>query len=132
MVVWVCHNRQPSTITPAQSMVEWAAMLLAVDVGNTNLHLGVYHGEELVGDWRVRTERNRTGDEHGVLFQALLQTAGLGLADLGGVAISNVVPPLAPALRFFARRYVGREAEFVGEGLRPELPVRYMPPAAVG
>src|SRR5437764_1848763 len=105
-------------------------MLLTVDVGNTNLHLGVYQGADLMGDWRVRTERNRTGDEHGVLFQALLQTAGIRFADLDGIAISNVVPPLAPALRHFAQRYVGREAAFVGEGLRPDLPVLYTPPSA--
>jgi len=107
-------------------------MLLAVDVGNTNILLGVYEGEKLLETWRVSTNRERTGDEHGVLFSQLLGMADLRLRDMEGMAVSNVVPPLAPALRHLAQRYVGREAEFVGETLRPRLPNRYTPPTAVG
>jgi type III pantothenate kinase len=107
-------------------------MLLAIDVGNTNILLGVYRERTLVDTWRVSTNRERTGDEHAVLFASLLRTAGLGFEALGAVAISNVVPPLAPALRHFARRYVRREPAFLGETLRPEIPIRYSPPSAVG
>ena len=107
-------------------------MLLAIDVGNTNILLGVYRDGARLDTWRVRTERERTADEHAVLFRELLATGGLRLEDVGHVAISNVVPPLAPALRQFARRYVGREAEFIGEALVPAIPIRYSPPAAVG
>lgn len=107
-------------------------MLLAIDVGNTNILLGVYREGTLVETWRVRTERERTADEHGVLFRALLETAGLRFADVHAVAISNVVPPLAPSLRRFARKSLGIEADFVGETLKPEIPVRYTPPTAVG
>lgn len=109
-----------------------AAMLLAIDVGNTNILLGVYEDETLRETWRVRTERERTADEHLVLFRALLEGAGLSFAQLRGVAVSNVVPPLAPALRRFVRRACGFDADFVGETLRPALPVRYTPPQAVG
>ena len=107
-------------------------MLLAIDVGNTHIHLGVYQGDRLADSWRVRTVRERTGDEHAVLVSALLRMAELTLKDLGAVAISNVVPPLAPALRHLAREYVGVEPEFVGETLRPAIPIRYNPPSAVG
>jgi type III pantothenate kinase len=107
-------------------------MLLAIDVGNTNIHLGVYEGAALVDNWRVKTDRERTGDEHAVLLRAFLEMRGLGFGAITGVAVSNVVPPLAPAIRHLARRYLGMEAEFVGETLRPELPVRYTPRTAVG
>jgi type III pantothenate kinase len=109
-----------------------AAMLLAIDVGNTNILLGVYEDEKLVDTWRVRTERERTGDEHAALFRTLLETAGLSFAGIAGIAVSNVVPPLAPAIRHFARRAVNLEADFVGETLRPAIPIRYEPAAAVG
>jgi type III pantothenate kinase len=107
-------------------------MLLAIDVGNTNILLGVYRDGTRLDTWRVRTERERTADEHAVLFRELLATSDLRLDQMTGVAISNVVPPLAPALRQFARRYLKREAEFIGEGLVPEVPIRYSPPSAVG
>jgi type III pantothenate kinase len=85
-----------------------------------------------VNDWRVSTNRERTADEHGILVHALLSTAGLRFEDFAGAAISNVVPPLAPALREFVRRYLKREPDFVGESLPVELPIRYSPPQAVG
>jgi type III pantothenate kinase len=107
-------------------------MLLAIDVGNTNILLGVYRDGRLLDTWRVRTERERTADEHAVLFRELLATAGVGLDDVGDTVISSVVPPLGPALRQFARRYLRREAQFVGETLHPDIPVRYSPPSAVG
>jgi len=107
-------------------------MLLAIDVGNTNILLGVYAGGELRHTWRASTNRERTGDEHGALFHSFFRMVGLEFGDVNGCAISNVVPPLAPALREFSRTYLGREPEFLGEALVPDLPVRYTPPSAVG
>ena len=107
-------------------------MLLAIDVGNTNILLGVYREGTLLDTWRVSTDRERTGDEHAVLFRSLLESTGHTLSGVAGVAISNVVPPLAPALRHFVQRYLGLEAEFIGEALRPAIPVCYAPAAAVG
>src|SRR5258708_27997775 len=107
-------------------------MLLAIDVGNTNIHLGLYRDGKLLDTWRASTDRNRTADEHAVLFRGMLETGGFSLSAIHGVAISNVVPPLAPALRHFSRRYLQREPDFVGEALRPDIPIRYTPPAAVG
>lgn len=109
-----------------------SVMLLAIDVGNTNILLGVYREGSLVDTWRVSTSRERTGDEHAILFAELLRTAGLTFESLNAVAISNVVPPLAPALRHFARRYVRREPDFLGETLHPQIPIRYIPQSAVG
>ncbi|MFN3650343.1 MAG: type III pantothenate kinase [Armatimonadota bacterium] len=107
-------------------------MLLAIDVGNTNLHFGVYHGDRLLDTWRVKTDRERTGDELAALLLPLLAHAGIAFDAIGACAVSNVVPPLAPSIRHFARRYLKPEAEFVGETLRPKVPIRYTPAAAVG
>jgi type III pantothenate kinase len=116
-------------------------MLLAIDVGNTTLHFGLYPeigppGAEPGGpplhSWRVSTDRERTADEHAALFQGLLGMAGYSLQQVSGCAVCSVVPPLAPALRQFARRYLRCAAGFVGEALQPRLPVRYTPPTAVG
>ncbi len=107
-------------------------MLLAIDVGNTNIVLGVYQDGALQGTWRISTNRDRTGDEHAVLIRSLLASSGLTFDQVHGLAVSNVVPPLAPAIRHFARHYLKREPEFVGEVLHPGIPIRYSPATAVG
>ena len=107
-------------------------MLLAIDIGNTNIHLGVYQGEALRDNWRMHTDRERTGDEYAALFRELLALGDVRFEDITGTAISNVVPPMAPAIRHFVRRYLKREPDFVGETLCPDIPIRYTPKTAVG
>lgn len=110
-------------------------MLLAIDIGNTNTSLGLYprpeDGQPLAA-WRISTRRDRTADEHALLVAQILGQSDATLADVSAVAISNVVPPLAPAVRDFCRRHLRCEAAIVGEQLLPKLPNRYQPPSAVG
>ena len=81
-------------------------MLLVVDVGNTNIVLGVYDGQELKGHWRISTDRVRTTDEYGVLIMNLfLHDKTIDADDIDGVIISSVVPPLMPTLERVSRRY---------------------------
>jgi len=68
-------------------------MLLAIDVGNTNITAGVYRGDQLAADWRIRTQLGRTTDEYGMLIRELFEYSGLRFQDVDGVAISDVVPP---------------------------------------
>lgn len=107
-------------------------MLLAIDVGNTNIVLGVYREGVRLESWRVSTNRDRTGDEHAVLFRELLASYGVSFEQIQGIAVSNVVPPMAPAIRHFARRYLRQEPDFLGENLKPNIPIRYSPVTAVG
>lgn len=107
-------------------------MLLAIDVGNTNIHFGIYRDGQLLDTWRLSTNRERTGDEHAALLRGLLSSSDIRFEDIAAVAISNVVPPLAPALRHFVRRYLHREPQFVGEALKVDIPIRYTPRTAVG
>jgi type III pantothenate kinase len=109
-------------------------MLLALDAGNTHLHVGVFAGAELTRVFRARTDRDRTADEHAVLLRGFLDLAGPagGFGEVAGVAVSCVVPALEPVLRAAVPLAWGRPAAFAGTELRPPLTVRYSPPEAVG
>lgn len=88
-------------------------LLLAVDIGNTNVKLGVFRGETLVASWRLETDRLRMPDEYAVVLGALLQHTGLSFADVGGVSLSSTVPVLVPAMRELAQRYLPPEIPFL-------------------
>ena len=107
-------------------------MLLAVDVGNTNMVVGVWRGETLVESFRLKTDGERTSDEYGALLLTLLARAGIDAEEIGSVVISSVVPPLQATLVRLARDYFGRKPLFVGPGIRTGMPIRYDNPAEVG
>jgi type III pantothenate kinase len=107
-------------------------MLMVLDVGNTNTVLGLYEGENLVAHWRLRTERERTADEYGILIRNLFQLGDRTEASVAAIAISSVVPPVRPALEEMAARYFGLTAFFIEPTLDLGMPVRYHPPADVG
>ncbi|HHY95286.1 MAG TPA: type III pantothenate kinase [Firmicutes bacterium] len=107
-------------------------MLLAVDVGNTNIVWGVYRGKELSFHWRTTTGRQTTADEFGMLLHQLCAYHGLGLAALHAVVMASVVPPLTPALEEMCRRYLGVEALVVGPGVKTGMDIRYDNPREVG
>jgi type III pantothenate kinase len=107
-------------------------MLLVLDVGNTNVVVGVYEGDNLRGRWRLQTTPGRTADEYGLLIRGLMESGGLRAGDIDGVAIASVVPALKMTLRELARRAFGQEPGIVGEDLQPQLRVRYEPPSDVG
>lgn len=88
-------------------------MLLALDMGNTNLVIGVFRGAELIASWRMHTDRLRTGDEYGIMLKTLLHEEGFAVAELEGVAISNVVPALNGLLDDLCRRHLKHPAFFV-------------------
>jgi len=107
-------------------------MLLALDVGNTNIVVGVFEEQRLVQHWRVRTDRERTADEHGLLMKQRLQYDALSPEGIGGVIISNVVPPMTDALQGMARRFFHVEPIFVSHELDLGVPIRYHDPREVG
>ncbi len=85
-------------------------MLLAIDMSNTGIKLGLYDGREPRARWRVATVREKTTDEYAVLLVSLCQQSGFTLGDIDAVIISSVVPPLTPVMQQLARQYLGREA----------------------
>ncbi|MBM3810225.1 MAG: type III pantothenate kinase [Acidimicrobiia bacterium] len=107
-------------------------MLLALDAGNTNITIGVFHGKELKHRWRLRTVHEQTEDEWGVLLRNLFTVDGLDMGNVHGVIISSVVPPLNPTLAGMSRRYLKREAMFVNEATATGVVNRYDNPRDVG
>jgi type III pantothenate kinase len=113
-------------------------MLLALDVGNTNTVIGLYRlatpsaPATLVADWRITTHRHLTADELGMLFGDLLSLRSLAMADVTGVAISSVVPPLDSTLRRAAELYFHVKPLFIEPGVRTGLPILTDSPAEVG
>jgi type III pantothenate kinase len=107
-------------------------VLLAVDVGNTNVTFGLFEGEKLVADWRVTSHRERTADEMAVELRQLFDLRGYELSVVDGVVISSVVPTLNPALIEASRRYLKCEPVMVGTGVKTSVRVRYENPRDVG
>src|SRR3954470_5140505 len=107
-------------------------MLLVVDVGNTQTHLGVYEGDTLVHDWRFATVRESTADELGAALTSLLALRGFGFADIDASIVSATVPSLRPQWTAMAQRYLGHEMLLVGPGLKTGMPIRYDNPREIG
>lgn len=108
------------------------AVLLTIDVGNTNTVLGVFRGADLVAHWRLTTRREQTADEYGILVRNLFAGSGLAPGGVGHVALASVVPPLTPVLVELARSYLGREPLVIGPEVKTGMPILYEPPGDVG
>ena len=107
-------------------------MLLALDVGNTNVTIGTFEGGRLTANWRLRTVHDQTTDEWGVLFRNLFALAGLDIGAVDGIIVASVVPPLDSALDAMARRYFHTEPVFVSAETDLGLAIRYDNPSEVG
>jgi type III pantothenate kinase len=99
-------------------------MLLAIDVGNTQTHIGMFRGEELVEHWRFATRREATGDELAITLVNLLALRGHGLSDIDGAIVSSVVPQLAHEYEQVSERYFAGTLMVVGPGVRTGIPIR--------
>jgi len=107
-------------------------MLLTIDIGNTNLTLGLYEGEKLGAHWRLATDHNRMPDEYGLQFLGLLQNAGKTLKDIQGISLASVVPPLTGRVVQACREYLKQEPLVVDTGVKTGIKIRYEDPKAVG
>lgn len=107
-------------------------MLLTIDIGNTNITLGLYQGEKLGPRWRLATNHERMPDEYGLQFLGLISHAGYKPADLNGVCLASVVPPLTGKITAACRDYFHLEPLVVDAGVKTGVRVRYDDPKAVG
>ncbi len=107
-------------------------MLLAVDIGNSNIVIGVFKGGPLKRHWRVKTERERAADEYGTLLLNLLSSAGLSPEDIEGSIICSVVPSLSKTFTDSIVRYLGVEPRLVGEDISAGIKVVTDNPEEVG
>jgi type III pantothenate kinase len=107
-------------------------MLLVIDVGNTNIVLGVYEGKELKQYWRIATDRMKTDDEYGMLVKSLFADKGLQANMVQGIVISSVVPPLMFALENMCKKYFHCKPLVVGPGIKTGLNIKAENPREVG
>src|SRR3989440_7086471 len=139
----------PSTVCAWPSLAMCAPcqgdlMLLVIDVGNTNTVLGVYElsspgfvkaaggGPRMIAHWRVATIKTHTVDEYGVLFRNLFAVDKIEAAEVRGIIISSVVPPMDSTLREMCERYFQVKPLFIEPGVKTGMPVHYDNPAEVG
>jgi len=107
-------------------------MLLALDVGNTHMTIGVFRDDKILRRWRLTTAHERTVDELGILLRQLCQWSQISPDDIHGVIVGSVVPPLDGALRAAVATYLHAEALFVAPGIRSGMPLRVETPQELG
>jgi type III pantothenate kinase len=107
-------------------------MLLAIDIGNTNVVLGVFEREKLVENWRVGTNTQITPDEYAMIFKDLFGFTGIEFIQIHGVIISTVVPPLLPVMVEMSRKYFKIEPMVVTHELKTGITIRTDNPKEVG
>jgi type III pantothenate kinase len=107
-------------------------MLLAFDVGNSNIVIGVFHGGEMIQNWRIETHNNKSADEYGMVLSQLFGYEGLDTKDVDDVIISTVVPSTLYTLQHMAVKYFKKRALVIGPGIKTGLVVKYDNPKQVG
>jgi type III pantothenate kinase len=107
-------------------------MLLTIDIGNTNITLGLYDGEEPGPRWRLATKHEQMPDEYGIRFLAMLRHADVQPEDISGICMASVVPPLTGKIVEACQRYLDREPLVVDAGVKTGVKIRYEDPKAVG
>jgi type III pantothenate kinase len=107
-------------------------VLLAIDVGNTQTHIGAFSGEELVEHWRFQTRAGATGDELAERIKGLVELSGCDFEALDAMVVSSVVPPLGTEYEAMARRYLKAPCLLVGPGIKTGMAIRIDNPYEVG
>ena len=107
-------------------------MLLTIDVGNTNLTIGLYEADQLTSHWRLATDHNRMPDEYGLQILGLLAHVGRSPIELKGVSLASVVPPLTGRITQACREYLKQEPLVVDTGVKTGVRIRYEDPKTVG
>jgi type III pantothenate kinase len=107
-------------------------MLLAFDVGNTTIAIGIFRGRKLARSWKIKTDGGKTADEYGAILLNLMQVAAIPPGKISAAIVSSVVPPLTPVIEETCRTYFGVEANVVGPGLKTGMPILYENPLEVG
>ena len=107
-------------------------MLLVIDIGNTNIVMGVFRDNRLIKDWRLRTERNTTEDEINITITSLFHQSGIRPENVEKTIISCVVPPMVTIFDTFCRKYLGHPPHWVDAARYKGMPILYRNPGDVG
>ncbi len=107
-------------------------MLLAIDVGNTHIVFGVYEEKKLLQNWRISTDKNKTADEYGLLFEQIFKYNNISTKDVEDVIISTVVPTLMNTLSLMSIKYFNKKPLIVGPGIKTGMNIKYENPKELG
>ena len=107
-------------------------MLLAIDIGNTNLVIGCIHDDKILFKARIATDRTRTSDQYGVEIKSMLEAYGVKRSDIDDCIISSVVPPVFNSVRTGVIKIIGKQPMVVGPGLKTGLNIHVDVPSQVG
>jgi type III pantothenate kinase len=107
-------------------------MLLVIDVGNTNIVFGAFEGKELMYDWRIATDKEKTSDEYGLLFDQMFRYNGIDRNQVDDIIISSVVPTLMHTLPAMTQRYFKKDPIVIGPGVKTGMNIKYDNPREVG
>lgn len=107
-------------------------MLLVIDIGNSNVVMGLYESDLLRHHWRFATDRQKTEDEYGMLVKSLFDSVGVALDQVSGIIISSVVPPLNDTIERMCVKYLRQKPLIVGPGIKTGLNIKYEYPREVG
>jgi type III pantothenate kinase len=114
------------------SVFPFSVMLLVIDIGNTNVSLGVFEGENLIARWRMASDTARTTDEYGVSLRQMFEAAAIDYKKICAVVVASVVPPLDSTFREMSEKYFNRAGIFVGGTTDFGFPIKYDTPSALG
>ncbi|MBR5383988.1 MAG: type III pantothenate kinase [Clostridia bacterium] len=107
-------------------------MIFTMDVGNTNIKMGLFKGNELIHYWRLATSLTRTSDEYGIAVTSLFESSGLSRDQVTGIMISSVVPPVNFTIEHMCNDYFGITPKFVLPGIKTGVNIHYDNPQALG
>jgi type III pantothenate kinase len=107
-------------------------MVLAVDIGNTNIVFGVFDGGRIMCHWRIGTDKSKTSDEYGILFRELMKLRDIDPDSIGGAVISCVVPTIQSTVTNAIQTYFNVNPVVVGPGVKTGMPILYHTPTEVG
>lgn len=107
-------------------------LLLALDIGNTNIKIGVYKNDELVSSWRIQSKPGQTADEYGLLLRQLFEMDKLEIGDIEGIIMSSVIPSLNYTLEHMCQYYFYKKPIIIGPGIKTYLNIKYDNPKEVG
>jgi len=108
------------------------SMLLTIDIGNTTLTLGLFEGQKLGARWRLATDHQRLPDEYGLQILGLLQNGGCSIAQLDGVCLSSVVPPITGRIITACKQYLQQDCFVVEHSIKTGVKILYDDPRSVG
>jgi type III pantothenate kinase len=107
-------------------------MLLVVDIGNTNIVIGVYRADELLHSWRLTTVKERTADEYRILVAGLLESMNIDAGGIEDIIISSVVPETLPYFIEMSEEFFKKTPYVVGPGIKTGMPILFDNPREVG